>query len=143
VEPLFELVKENRDFGPPFTADGKAQFRQATGSGSEVRASFAESGEQLAFGGVGGCFEIDWRQFFRELRQQTGFDKRGFPAAAGAINQPHGERLSFRWLLNAAFPEVDAVGESIEIALSREQIEEVVGIAFVKGTQAFGFDDSV
>ena len=77
---------------------------------------------------------------FGESRQQARFDQRRLATARWPVDQAHRERIVGIGFLDASLPEPQAVGQSLSITGTGQQLQKEVGVMSVKRPQALGHD---
>src|SRR5262249_23002823 len=151
IQPLFELVQDNQDLVavwgrycglplnrfrrpgilPAAVAQRAQAFLQAQIS-RQCRPLFSQCSQETSLRVPRGGLDVDGTHVAGQPRQQTGLDQRRLAATRWPVQESHSEGALGVPLLNASFPEANAVGQSIAVAWTRQQLEEEIGVSSFK-----------
>ncbi len=143
VQPLLELIEHDHHFRFGQSALSATEGRHRLFEIEVLRqrwAALAQAVQQAGFRLVGRRLDRYGQDVPGQSRQESGLDQRRLAAARRAINQTDTKRLFGIGLLDPLLPEVNALGESVPVARTRQEFQEKIGVVGIERPQPFGHD---
>src|SRR5580765_27666 len=123
MEPLFELVEDNQDFGSRTAIPAAAHRRHCRWQVQILRHMWAALSHGLQESRLGverSRLDVGSDNSVGKVGNDSGLQKRALAAAARSVNQSHPERAFRIGLVQSRLPESDAFGKSVTVARTRQ-----------------------
>ena len=143
VEPLLELIENDKDFLPCWDALSTPQCRQRVLQAQvvgQLRAMLPQTTQEPVVRLPSRRLDVNWNQMMRKPGQQSRLHQRRLAAAGRSVDQPHRKGPVGVHFLDAVLPETDAVGQPFPIPSPGQQFQEEIGILRIERPQPFRND---